>query len=952
MSHTIDPLFPVDEVLDELRAALRNRHALLRAPTGSGKSTRVPLALFAEDWLAGQRLLLLEPRRAAARLTAARMADLLGEPLGETVGYQVRFERRIGPRTRIEVLTEGLLTRRLQSDPSLAGVGAILFDEFHEQNLEAALGLALTLDVVAGLRPELRLLIMSATLDAAPLRELLGGAPLIQATGRSYPVQIRYADRDPGPDWLPAMASTIRQALAEQPGDVLAFLPGAREIGQLATRLASDLARDGRMAPAAEVLARDDQAAPATSDRGSAVAILPLHGALSLAEQEQVLRRPPAPKMAASRVILATDLAETSLTIPGIGAVVDSGLTRKPRFAPASGLTRLVTLPIPLASADQRAGRAGRLGPGVCYRLWTPAREVGRPAHRTPEILQSDLAGLALELALWGVRDPTDLGWLQPPPRPAWEQAIALLKRLEALDAAGHITRLGRAMTGLPLHPRLAALLLGAPAHLTGTAVDLCALLSERDPHLRRPGEPGTADLETRLIALTAWRTRREPGGTCHDHPATDHSSGPGPAARTAADRSLLAKTSHPISGKNGGHLTATGGSHLTATEGRGIGRARRPAPAYPSTEGPEWHDMDPRRLAAVDRAAAQLHRLLKGLAREPRPGLASAGGLLALAYPDRIAQRRDEREARYRLAQGTGAILPAGDPLAVQPYLVAASLDGLGREGRIQLALPIARDEILALAEHQLKRERTLTWDVAREAASAQEVVRFEALTLSTRPVPIQASDPVPELLLARISRDPAQTLPWVPEVHQLQARVALLRRLEPEAAWPDLSMERLVVDPAAWLGPWLAGKRGLAELRDLDLAAILAERLDWPQRQRLDQEAPTHLLTPAGTRRPIDYLAGDSPLLAVPLQEMLGARETPRIAGGRVPLLVQLLSPARRPIQLTRDLPGFWAGSYAAVRKEMRGRYPKHLWPEDPSNAAPLARSLKPRSPRKGDD
>ena len=361
---------------------------------------------------------------------------------------------------------------------------------------------------------------------------------------------------------------------------------------------------------------------------------------------------------------------------------------------------------------------------------------------------------------------------------------------------------------------------------------------------------------------------------------------------------------------------------------------------------------MDPRRLAAVDRAAAQLHRLLKGLAREPRPGLASAGGLLALAYPDRIAQRRDEREARYRLAQGTGAILPAGDPLAVQPYLVAASLDGLGREGRIQLALPIARDEILALAEHQLKRERTLTWDVAREAASAQEVVRFEALTLSTRPVPLLASDPVPELLLARISRDPAQTLPWGPEARQLQARVALLRRLEPEAGWPDLSMERLDADPAAWLGPWLAGKRGLADLRDLDLAAILAERLDWPQRQRLDQEAPTHLLTPASTRRPIDYLAGDTPLLAVPLQEMLGARETPRIAGGRMPLLVQLLSPARRPIQLTRDLPGFWAGSYAAVRKEMRGRYPKHHWPEDPANAAPLARSLKPRSPRKGED
>lgn len=937
---------PVDAVLDELRAALRAGHALLQAPTGSGKSTRVPLALLAADWLAGQRLLLLEPRRAAARLTAAHMADLLGEPLGETVGYQVRFERRIGPRTRIEVLTEGLLTRRLQADPTLAGVGAILFDEFHEQNLEAALGMALTLDVVAGLRPDLRLLVMSATLDPGPLADLLGGAPLIQAAGRGHPVQIRYADRDPGPDWLPAMASTIRQALAEQPGDVLAFLPGAREIGQLQARLSGELTPEGRADPAAE----------------PAVEILPLHGTLSLAEQERVLRRSPAPARAMAqadrernvghqgsdsaadgrtgqsreqtpqlcagqpdqpsipplarhpgtghqqtpagprRIILATDLAETSLTIPGIGAVVDGGLTRKPRFAPASGLTRLVTTPIPLASADQRAGRAGRLGPGVCYRLWTPAREVGRPAHRTPEILQADLAGLALELALWGVRDPAELRWLQAPPRPAWERAIALLQRLEALDAEGRITRLGRAMTGLPLHPRLAALLLGAPAHLTGTAVDLCALLSERDPLLRHPEAPVTADLETRLIALAGWR--------------------------------------HSVTGiKN---------SHPASKARPGIPGARQPAPGTSSVNRLDEQYMDPRRLAAVDRAATQLHRLLKGLAREPRPGVTTPGGLLALAYPDRVAQRRNDREGRYRLAQGPGAILPAGDPLALHPYLVVASLDATGREGRIQLALAIAADELLVVGEHQLRSERLLTWDAAREAPTAQEVVRFDALTLSSRPVPLLASDPVQELLLARISENPDQTLPWSTEARQFQARVALLRRLEPEAGWPDLSLPRLTADLADWLGPWLAGKSRLAAVRDLDLAAVLAAGLDWHQRQRLDQEAPTHLITPAGTRRPIDYLAGDIPLLAVPLQEMLGTRETPRIAGDRVALLVQLLSPARRPIQLTRDLPGFWAGSYAEVRKEMRGRYPKHHWPEDPANATPLARGLKPRPTR----
>ena len=952
---------PVEAVLDELCATLRSSHALLQAPTGSGKSTRVPLALLNQDWLAGQRLLLLEPRRAAARLTAARMADLLGEALGETVGYQVRFERHLGPGTRIEVLTEGLLTRRLQADPTLAGVGAILFDEFHEQNLEATLGLALTLDVVAGLRPELRILAMSATLDAAPLQALLGGAPLILAAGRSYPVTIRYAAQDPGVDWLPAMASTIREALAQQPGDVLAFLPGAREIGQLAARLAEGLVRNGQVAPAVE--------------------ILPLHGTLSLVEQERVLKPPPVTDRVANqdnadrdevdgsgssegdepggqpgeeapqphpghpdmkqrpashrRIILATDLAETSLTIPGIGAVVDSGLTRKPRFSPASGLTRLVTQPIPLASADQRAGRAGRLGPGVCYRLWTPAREVGRPAHRTPEILQSDLAGLALELALWGVRDPGELRWLQAPPRPAWEQAITLLRRLEALDAAGHITPLGRAMTGLPLHPRLAALLLGAPPHLAGTAVDLCALLSERDPHLRRPGAPVTADLECRLIALAAWRARGETTSSDHD-PAAGHK-----AARS--ERAYLphpARAIHPFPNPDGGQLAGK--------ERHIINRERQLTPADRTGDWPGENDMDPRRLAAVDRAAAQLHRLLRGLAGAQRPGVTSPGGLLALAYPDRIAQRRNDRESRYRLAQGTGAVLPAGDALAVHPYLVVARLDATGREGQIQLALPITAEELLAVGKHQLRRERVLTWDPGREAASAQEIVRFETLTLSTRPVPFQASDPVQELLLARITRDHVQTLPWSTEARQLQARVELLRGLEPALGWPDLSDSRLEEELSGWLAPWLAGKSRLAEVRDLDLAVVLAARLDWPQRQRLDQEAPTHLITPAGTRRPIDYLAGDTPLLAVPLQEMLGSRETPRIAGGRVALLVQLLSPARRPIQLTRDLPGFWAGSYAEVRKEMRGRYPKHHWPEDPATASPLARSLKSRPPR----
>lgn len=827
---------PVTEVMDDLLAALRRGHALLQAPTGSGKSTRVPLALLDQDWLAGQRILMLEPRRPAARLTAAYMATLLGEDIGETVGYQVRFERRIGPRTRIEVLTEGILTRRLQSDPALEGVGIVLFDELHEMNLPAALGLALTLDVIANLRPDLRILAMSATLEAEPLATMLGGAPLIRAGGRRYPVEIRYADQDPGRDWLPALVATIRQGLACHAGDLLVFLPGAGEIERVRERLAS--------------LGEQD------------IEILPLHGALPKPEQDRVLA---GPRDGRRRLILATDLAETSLTIPGIGVVVDTGLTRKPRFAPGSGLTRLVTEAIPLASADQRSGRAGRLGPGICFRLWTRSQEGGRPGHRTPEILQSDLAPLVLELALWGVRDPSALQWLHAPPRPAWEQGVALLVRLGALDAGGHVTRLGRAMAGLPVHPRLAALLLGSPPDLAGEAADLCALLSERDPWLRRPGEPDSADLGLRLLALQSFREHRGPGG------------------------------------------------------------------------------MDGRRLAAIDRAAAQLRHLVRGMPGQEQRAVVISGGLLALAYPDRIAQRRPEQERRYLLAQGSGVALPPDDPLLSHPYLVVASLDATGRDGRIQLALPISEREIQALCGERIQCERVLTWDPNREAASAQEVRRLDAITLSTRPVPLLTSDPVTALLLARILRNPGEALNWSDATRQFQARVNLIRALEPDAGWPDLTPDQLAHSLETWLGPWLTGKTCLDEVRALDLAAILATRLDREQRQRLEQEAPASLVTPAGARRTIDYLAGDIPVLPVPLQEMLGTKETPTIARGRVPLLVQLLSPAHRPIQLTRDLPGFWTGSYVQVRKEMRGRYPKHHWPEDPLNAVPMARSIK---------
>lgn len=825
---------PIAPVIDELRDALGRGHAILQAPTGSGKSTLAPLALLAEAWLAGRRILMLQPRRAAARMIAARMAALLGESLGERVGYQIRLERRIGPASRIEVITEGILTRLIQSDPLLTGVGLIIFDEFHERSLHADLGLTLALDLIAGLRPDLRLLIMSATLDVEPLVDLLGEARLIQGEGRAYPVEIRYAERKPDPDPVTAVVTATRAAVASGPGDILAFLPGAAEIDRCVTRLSALL---------------DDQ-----------TQILPLHGNLPTERQLQAL----APGDSQHRrILICTDIAETSLTIPGISMVVDSGLTRKPRFDPRSGLTRLVTEPCPRASADQRAGRAGRLGPGICWRLWTRAQEQGRAEHRTPEILQSDLAALALEAKLWGAAGPSALSWVDPPPSAAWEQAIVLLTRLGALDARGNISPLGRRMAELPVHPRLAALLLGAAEAARDTAADLCALLSERDPVLDTPGQARPADLGVRLQGLHDWRER---GNT-------------------------------------------------------------------------QW--LDPRRLAALDRVARQLRRLTRGT---PSGSARSAPELLALAYPERIAQRREGADDRYRLAGGSGAVLPLDDALAIHPYLVVARLDAAGSNARIQLALPINESALRECCAARLQIGRELFWDEARESVAARLSERLESITLRSQAVPLEPGDPVTGLLLDRIRARPEQALDWTAAALQLCARVELMRRLDPDAGWPDLSLETLRSGAGDWLTPYLSGLSRLAQTRQLDLAKILGARLDWGQRQRLDAEAPISLQTPAGKARRIDYCAGDTPVLAVQLQELFGLAETPRIVRGRVPLLLHLLSPARRPIQVTQDLAGFWSRGYAEVRKELRGRYPKHAWPDDPTRAVPVA------GPRRG--
>ena len=834
-----EPL-PIDAILDDLRAALRQGHGVLHAPTASGKSTRVPLALLDESWLAGQRILMLQPRRPAARMTAARLADQLGEPLGERVGYQIRFERRIGPRTRIEVVTEGILTRRLQNDPTLEGIGLVIFDEFHERGLPSDLGLALTLDSARGLRPDLRLLVMSATLEAEPVAGLLDHAHILRADGRSFPVEIRYAERTPDSDPVRALVAGARQALAEETGDILAFLPGAREIEQAREALAASV--------------------------GSAVEILPLHGALSSAEQDRALRPDGSGHR---RLILATDLAETSLTIEGIRVVLDSGLTRKPRFDPGSGLTRLVTESIPRASADQRAGRAGRLAPGICRRLWTCAQEHGRVEQRTPEILESDLAPLALELALWGVKDPAELSWLDPPPAPAWNQALELLRTLGALDRRDSITPLGRALVELPVHPRLGVMLLSAAPVERQTAADLCALISERDPFLPEPGRARPADLGLRLEALRAMRERR---GT--------------PA---------------------------------------GVER---------------------RRLDAIERAARQLHRLAERTPAtvSPQPQR-TPGALLALAYPDRVAQRRAGADERYLLEAGTGAELPRDDALAIHPYLIVAAIDARGRDGRIQSALPISEDELRAELAERLESSREVFWDAERAAVACRAMTRLGAIVLESHPVALTPEDDADAYLIAHIREHFSEALDWTEAARQLQARIALARRHDPTGDWPDLSDAALREYLDAWLTPWIVGKTRVSDVQRLDLNAILLDRLSWEQRQRLDQQVPRTFVTPAGNSRPIDYVSGETPILAAPLQELFGLSDTPRLCQGRVPVLLHLLSPARRPMQVTQDLAGFWARGYAEVRKELRGRYPKHHWPEDPTQAQALVGGLRRR-------
>ena len=825
----IEPL-PIDAVLPLLRKALRGADsAVLQAPPGAGKTTRVPIALLDEPWLAGRQIVMLEPRRLAARAAARRMAALLGEHPGDTVGYRVRHEAVVGARTRILVVTEGVLTRMLQSDPALEQVVLVVFDEFHERSIHADLGLALTLHSRAILREDLRVLVMSATLESGPIAALLGVAPVVTSEGRSHAVEIRHRPRRPGARLEAEVAAAVRDALDSETGDVLVFLPGAGEIRRVAAILEGAVAAD----------------------------VLPLHGNLPAEAQDRaILPSPPGSR----KVVLATSIAQTSLTIEGVRVVVDSGLSRVPRYSPRSGMTRLATVRVSAFSAEQRRGRAGRLAPGVCYRLWSVQEQSTLAPRSVPEILEADLAPLALELAVTGVRDPGELRWLDPPPAAGLTEARSLLTLLGALDASGALTRHGAAMARLALHPRLSHMVMKATDLDAGeTACEIAALLTERDP-LRRMEGVADADIRTRIDLLR------------------------GTVVRGDVDREALR-------------------------------RARA-------------------ELAACRRARG-------GRDGRAQPGTgAGAGLLLALAYPDRVGQRRPGGTGRFLLRNGLGAYLePQG--LSREDYLVACDLEGKVPESRILMAAPITAEEIRELFRGDIAVEEAVAWDPAVRAVTATRRERLGAIVLREGRLPSPEPARVAEALLEGIRSEGLETLPWEDGASRLRERITFVRTLDP--GFPDVSDAALLETLEHWLGPRILGLTRLTELARIDLAGALRDLLSWEQRAGLDRLAPTHVVVPSGSRVPLDYTDPEAPALAVRLQELFGLRETPRVGRAGVPVTLHLLSPAGRPVQVTRDLAGFWRTTYFDVRKDLKGRYPKHHWPEDPLAAEPTSRAKR---------
>ncbi|MEO8811026.1 MAG: ATP-dependent helicase HrpB [Rhodanobacter sp.] len=833
------PRFPITDVLPEILATLAAQSRLvLEAPPGAGKTTQVPLALLDAPWLAGQKILVLEPRRIAARAAAQFMARQLGESVGQNVGYRIRFESNISTATRIEVVTEGILTRMIQSDPELTGVGAIIFDEFHERHLAGDLGATLALDVQATLRPELRLLLTSATLDGERVAAWFD-APRISSPGRGFPVRIGYPPARAQESLEHQLVRVALQALQESPGDVLVFLPGRREIVRTQSLLEHALGDQN-------------------------IELLALHGELSLAEQQAALS-PGEPGI--RRIVLATNVAESSITLPGIRAVIDSGLAREPRFDPHSGFTRLETVTISQASADQRAGRAGRVADGTAYRLWPQSRRL--ESARVAEMGQAELSGLALELAAWGVTadNSAGLAWLDPPPAGALAQARELLAALGAIADGGRITALGRRMLELGATPRLGAAALRAPDPERALVADLLALMEARSP--LRGAMARNDDFRVRLTALHAWRDRR------------------GNPPRGNADSGALAAIEQASKG---------------------------------------W-----RRRLDVRGAASGI------------PGSHAVGDLLAHAFPDRIARRDDANPTRYTLANGRGARLHENSALLGEPWLVVLDLRLEARDSLIFAAAPLDPDTLERDFPAQFNRERTLHWNAQRDAAEAFDEERFGAIVLSRRSVPVKAEDALPVMLTAIRARG-LGVLPWNEGARRLRTRMQALRAWMPELGLPDLSDVALLATLDTWLSPYLGGKHRLDALRSDDLSRALSALFDYEQRQLLDAQAPEQMVVPSGQSRRLDYAGADAPVLEVKLQELFGLADTPRVGGGRIPIMLHLLSPAGRPIQVTQDLRSFWTRTYPEVKKELKGRYPRHPWTDDPWTAMPTHRA-KPR-------
>ena len=822
MPRSFDTPLPIDAVLDNLSRTLKAHNAaVLVAPPGAGKTTRVPLALLDAPWAKGKKIIVLEPRRIAARASADRMAKSLGERAGETVGYRVRFGSKISRATRIEVVTEGIFTRQIMDDPELSGVAAVLFDEFHERSLDADMGLALARDAQTGLREDLRILVMSATLDGARVAKLLGEAPVVESEGRAFPVETRYLGRKADAPIERQMADAIASALRADSGSVLAFLPGAAEIRRTQNFLGERV-------------------------QDASIEIVPLFGALDAAVQDRAIA--PAPK-GTRKVVLATSIAETSLTIEGVRIVVDSGLARVPRYEPDIGLTRLETVRASRAAVDQRRGRAGRTEPGVCYRLWDEPQTASLAPYTQPEILSADLSSLVLDLAQWGVTDPAALSFLDPPPQPAWKEAKSLLSELNALDGDGRITAEGKSLRALALPPRLARMIVDSHrAGAGGDAAEIAAILTER-------GLGGdSADLEHRRDQFRRDRS---------------------PRASSARD------------------LARRWASQVAASE----------------KEGPQ-EDL-------------------------------STGLMLAYAFPDRVARNRGN--GSFVLANGRGAAVEQTSSLARAPYIAIGEMTGTAASGRILLAAQITEDDIERHFAEHIETVDEISFDRGAMALRARRKRALHAITLSEATLAVSPSEETARIFADGLIAAGLDRLPWSKAAKQWRDRVMFLRKAEGDS-WPDLSDDGLIVRRDDWLVPALYDKIALKDISAGDLSDALMALLPWEMRARLDREAPTHFEAPTGTVLAIDYEAEQGPTIAVRLQELFGLNTHPSIAAGKVPLVLELLSPAQRPVQVTRDLPGFWRGSYAAVRSDLRGRYPRHPWPEDPASALPTRR-VKPR-------